>query len=30
LEIQSGAKLGDSLIVSDVSQFDAVNRIRLE
>jgi hypothetical protein len=30
IEIEDGAKLGDSLIVSDMVRFDAVNRVRIK
>ena len=30
IEIKGGAKVGDSLIVNDMSQFDATNRVRIK
>jgi hypothetical protein len=30
IEIKNGAKVGDSLIVNDMSQFDATNRVRIK
>ncbi len=30
IEIKSGAKIGDSLIVNDMTQFDATNRVRIK
>jgi multidrug resistance efflux pump len=30
IEIKNGAKVGDSLIVNDMSQFDATNRLRIK